>query len=130
MKKAVFAISVFVYFVATCGVVINYHYCMKKLASVHLFDKFDDECSRCGMITHESNGCCHDEIKVVKLVQDQNKLPDFSYELLQADIPVSTPSAFIVALFENEHTPACFRAHSPPLLSLQDTYIQISVFRI
>lgn len=130
MKKAVFAISVFVYFVATCGVVINYHYCMKKLASVHLFDKFDDECGRCGMITHESNGCCHDEVKVVKLVQDQNKLPELANEFQKGVMPATTPPAFIVASFKSEYIPALFKSHPPPLLSLQDTYIRVNVFRI
>ncbi|MBK6938421.1 MAG: hypothetical protein IPH18_17375 [Chitinophagaceae bacterium] len=103
---------------------------MKKLSSVHLFEKTTDECGSCGMLSHESSGCCHDEVKVVKLDQDLSKLPEFTYELQKIEQPVSVPSAFMVSPFESEYTPVHFQDHSPPLLSLQDTYLQINVFRI
>ncbi len=45
----------------------------EEAGSVHLFETSADVCGRCGMDTHESNGCCRDEVKVVKLEQDQNK---------------------------------------------------------
>lgn len=103
---------------------------MKKLDSVHLFGIAPDECGRCGMVTHESNGCCRDEIKVVKLIQDQNKVPDFNYELKKIEPVISVPSAFLSADFENVNTESHFLNHSPPLLSAQDIYLQINVFRI
>jgi hypothetical protein len=103
---------------------------MKRLASVHLFEKSSDECGLCGMETHESNGCCRDEVKVVKLVQDQNKLPDLSNELKKIEPAISIPSAYLSASFKNVKIPSHFLNHFPPLLSAQDTYLQINVFRI
>jgi hypothetical protein len=130
MKKAIYAISFLVYFVATSGLVVNYHYCMKKLASVELFQLSSDECGLCGMTTHESNGCCHDELKVVKLEQDQNKAIYTDYHFQAPTPQVITPSPFLVTAFENDIQNRHFENHSPPLLSAQDTYLQINVFRI
>ncbi|MBK8953595.1 MAG: hypothetical protein IPM85_16430 [Chitinophagaceae bacterium] len=102
---------------------------MKKLSSVHLFEKLLTSAAVAGC-SHESSGCRHDEVKVVKLDQDLSKLPEFTYELQKIEQPVSVPSAFMVSPFESEYTPVHFQDHSPPLLSLQDTYLQINVFRI
>ncbi|MDZ4796091.1 MAG: hypothetical protein SGI83_17555 [Bacteroidota bacterium] len=130
MKKTIFAISFLCYFAVTSGVVINYHFCMKRLVSVQLFDATPDTCGKCGMDMHESSGCCRNEVKLVKLEQDQNKLTLALVEPPSFDIPVTSPSAFIVAAFENKYGQRYFHNHSPPLLSEQDTYLQNSVFRI
>ena len=97
MKKLIASISLVFYFAATCGVVINSHYCMNSLASVHLFEKFANICGRCGMDTYESNGCCHDELKLIKLEDDQNKIPIASYDIPSVEAMVSVPSDFFVA---------------------------------
>ena len=89
-----------------------------------------DVCGKCGMDTHEASGCCRDEVKLVKLVQDQNKIPVVVYELPALDMQVTIPSAFIAASFQNIGEQRHFRNHSPPLLSEQDTYLQNNVFRI
>lgn len=75
MKKLLFSISFICYFAVTSGIVINSHYCMKRLVSVHLFETSAKKCGKCGMEVHESDGCCRDEFKVVKLEQDQNFVP-------------------------------------------------------
>ena len=97
MNKLIASISLVFYFAATCGVVINSHYCMNRLVSVHLFEKSADVCGRCGMDTYELNGCCHDEVKVIKLEEDQNKIPIASYDILSVEAMVSVPSDFFVA---------------------------------
>ncbi|MDZ4808918.1 MAG: hypothetical protein SGI96_11720 [Bacteroidota bacterium] len=130
MKKIIFAISFVCYFAVTSGVVINYHYCMKRLVSVHLFDTSTDVCGRCGMETRESNGCCSDELKVVKLEQDQNKVAFATIEIPSLESVSSVPSGFIFAPFVNIFEQRHFHNHSPPLLSEQDTYLQNNVFRI
>lgn len=130
MKKIIFSISFLCYFAVTSGVVINSHYCMKRLVSVHLFDTSPDVCGRCGMETHESNGCCRDEFKVVKLEQDQNKVAFAIIEIPSLEAVASVPSGFIVAPFENIFEQRHFHSHSPPLLSEQDIYIRNNVFRI
>jgi hypothetical protein len=130
MKKLIFTISFLCYFAVTSGIVINSHYCMKRLVSINLFDRTPDVCGKCGMDTHESNGCCRDEIKVVKLDQDQNTLTVTSLAIPSLKIAVTTPSDFIVALFQNIDRQRHFHNHSPPLLSGQDTYLVNGVFRI
>ena len=130
MKKLIAGISFILYFAATSGVVINSHYCMKKLVSIHLFGEKPDVCGRCGMDMHDTGGCCRDEITVAKLVQDQVKIPVTLFELPsleQASIPVSDFMLFPVTVTEEERH---FHNHSPPLLSAQDTYLQNNVFRI
>jgi len=130
MKKGLAAISLLLYITATCGIVINSHYCMKKLVSVHLFEAKAKVCGLCGMETHDSNGCCRDEVKVAKLVQDQVNTPVTVYEIASLKAGVAGMSDFrLVALFnagEQRH----FHNHSPPLLSAQDTYLRNNVFRI
>lgn len=132
MKKTIALLSFLCYFAVTSGVVINFHYCMKRLASVHLFETAAKECGVCGMDTHEyeANGCCRDEVKLVKLEQDQNKLVVLDYSIASMEPVVITPSIFILNPFENIDEQLHFHNHSPPLLSAQDTYLQNNVFRI
>lgn len=103
---------------------------MNRLASVHLFEKSADVCGRCGMDTHESNGCCHDEVKVLKVEQDQNKATIATYTIPALEIMVSVPSDFIATSFYNVVAQRHYHNHSPPLLSAQDIYLQNNVFRI
>ena len=130
MKKLIAAISFLLYFAATSGIVINSHYCMKRLVSVHLFEYKAKVCGQCGMEMHDNPGCCHDETRVVKLVQDQVKIPVTIFELPVIETPVAEVSDFLVASLYNGKGELHFYNHSPPLLSEQDTYLQLSVFRI
>lgn len=130
MKKIIASIAFLCYFAASCGIIMDFHYCMNKLASVHFFQSSVDVCARCGMDTHQSNGCCRDEIKFAKLEQDQNKIPVLVYDMPAIEKLVIIPSEFIAASFINESTERHFHNHSPPLLSGQDIYLQNNVFRI
>jgi hypothetical protein len=130
MKKLMTSIALLCYLAVSCGLVINYHYCMNRLASTQLFSNEKKVCGKCGMHNKESNGCCHDEVKVVKLQLDQATTPGFNYNLSPIDAAVITPSEFIAAAFYNIDEQKHFHNHSPPLLSAQDTYLQINVFRI
>lgn len=130
MKKLVLAISFLCYLTVTCGVVVNLHYCMDRLASVHFFGNESDECVQCGMSMHAKNPCCHDEVKVVKLEQDQNKFSTPDYTIMGLCALCITPSEYFNAPFVSSLNLRIGQDHSPPLLSAQDTYLQISVFRI
>lgn len=130
MKKVVVLIVAVCYLAVTCGVVVNSHYCMDRLASKTLFVSQGDKCGRCGMDIHESNGCCRDEVQIVKMEEDQQKATVTSYDIPSLETPVITPSLFITAGFSNPLVRHHFHNHSPPLLSEQDTYLQNSVFRI
>ena len=130
MKKLLVSIVALCYLVVTCGVVINSHYCMDRLASKTLFVSQGEKCGRCGMEIHESNGCCRDEVQIVKMEEDQQKTVVASYDIPAMEMPASVPSAFIAAGFVNPYIRHYFHNHSPPLLSAHDTYLQNNVFRI
>ncbi len=118
------------YLAVTAGVVINFHYCMDKLASAKLFEKKAKKCGQCGMHTTDSNGCCRDEQKVVKMDDDQQITIDFSYSLPSVEALTHNTSDFIIASFYNVPPSGRYQNHPPPLLSAQDSYLQNNVFRI
>lgn len=130
LKKGLFTISIICYLVVTSGVVINSHYCMKRLVSIHLFEKKAKICGRCGMDFHAGNDCCRDEVKLVKLQQDQRQQVVTTPGIAKLAPMVCTPSEFLVGEFQNKNIHLHFNNHSPPLLSGQDTYLLNSVFRI
>ena len=104
---------------------------MNKLVSTRIFQTNAKICGRCGMDnTHKSNGCCHDEVKFVKLVQDQNTITIDSYGIPAIEQLYIIPSPFIATSFYNINEQLHFHNHSPPLLSAQDIYLQNNVFRI
>lgn len=130
MKKIIVSIVLISYLAVSSEVVINFHYCMNKLASTELFASENKQCGKCGMHTEDSNGCCRDEVKIVKMEDDQKLTAAFSYALPSLDALVTFPSEFIAASFYNSPATGHFLNHSPPLLSAQDTYLQNGVFRI
>ena len=123
-------IALVCYLGVSSGIVINYHYCMNRLASTRFFATEKKYCSKCGMHTKKSNGCCHDEVKVVKMQQDQNTFSGFPYNIPALAASMHVASEFMAASILNGQGQRHFRNHSPPLLSAQDTYLQINVFRI
>lgn len=130
MKKIILFIVLVSYLAVSSGVVINFHYCMNRLASTEWFAMEGKRCDKCGMNLHKSHGCCHDELKVVKMENDQKHTPSLSFELPSTDLLASIPSAFIATSFYNGKAKAISDHHPPPLLSSQDTYITNCVFRI
>ena len=129
MKKLLASIVIVTYLVMSSGVVVNFHYCMNRLASTKLFAKGTKVCALCGMKMHKNNGCCHDDVKVVKLQTDHNKA-QLSFPVQAPDPIVAIPASFnTIGIVIGERT-THFLNHSPPLLSYQDTYLQNCVFRI
>ena len=130
MKKIIASIALLSYLAVTCGVIVNFHYCMNRLASTQLFATEVKVCGKCGMDTHKSNGCCRDEVKIIKMEVDQKVASHISFELPALEALVQTPSEFITASFINAGETRHYLNHSPPLLTEQDTYLQNCVFRI
>lgn len=130
MKKIWVPIVILCYLAASSGVVVNFHYCMKKLVSHEFFANEGKKCARCGMGLHKSKGCCRDEVQLLKMASDQKTTAAISFELPHLDALVNTPSEFIATSFYNTSLQRYFHNHSPPLLSEQDTYLQNNVFRI
>jgi hypothetical protein len=130
MKKTIASIALLCYLAVTCGVVVNFHYCMDRLDSLQLFASGTKVCGKCGMHTDSSHGCCRDEIKIIKMGDDQKLNSDVPFELPGLDAVAQIPSQFIAASFLNSKESRHFNNHSPPLLTEQDTYLQNCVFRI
>ena len=125
MKQLLAAIVLLVYFCATTGFVISLHYCMDRFDSAEIGAKKNDRCGKCGM---HKNGCCWDDVKVVKLqtfhLASKIKAGNFSAPAIQI-----LTTEFILYPFKNFNSSKDSIAHSPPL-SDQDTYLQNRVFRI
>lgn len=130
MKRAFVSIFLLVYFTVSTGFTVNMHYCMDRFQSWEFGATESDSCDKCGMSTSESNNCCRDEVKVMKLHQDlfQTAGPSLPHQVVLA-LPVTpfwyTPPQLHYAYVRGQHY-----AHSPPLLDKQDTYLSIGVFRI
>jgi len=128
MKKGIAAILVTLYFAFSTGVVINLHYCMERFDSLQIGATKSDVCGKCGMHTDSSNGCCHDQVKIFKITDDQ-LFAGLNYQFT-APVAINNSSTLFAdePLF-NTVKHAVFNNHSPPL-SEQDTYLQNCVFRI
>ena len=127
MQKLAFTILTVFYLSFTSGLIINSHYCMDKLSSLELFGKKSETCSKCGMSNDETNGCCHDDTKVVKL-QDDHFASYYFYKLKSitpviTQTPVTASNTFPINYSFNHFD------YIPPD-SKQPVYLVNKVFRI
>jgi hypothetical protein len=130
MKKAsVFILALF-YFAISSGMIVNLHYCMNRFSSADIGFVSKDECGICGMDKSKSHGCCHDEIKLVKLQDDQNKTAQVAFDFASVQSIAVLPSIFISTSFYNADKVSREAEHSPPLLTPQDIQVKNCVFRI
>ena len=129
MRKVIASFAVVIYFTFACGVMINYHFCMDRYTSFSLYQSATNSCFTCGMQA-KKHGCCHDEVKIVKLQNDyQNAASGFSLKNIHAP---STPS---LSSYSCQPLTAAYLPnsadHSPPLLlPATGIYLQNCVFRI
>jgi hypothetical protein len=130
MKKIIAFLAFFCYLTVTCGIVVNFHYCMNRLSSFQLFGAENKTCPKCGMHINKSHGCCKDEAKIVKMQMDQKTSSSISFELSAIAVFATIPSEFITTPFFNADYAKHYQNHSPPLLTEQDTYLDNCVFRI
>ena len=129
MKKIIASFSVIVYFAFACGVMVNYHYCMDRYDSFHLYKSSGDWCTRCGMHA-KHQGCCHDEVKILKL-QDDYQTSSVSFAFKNIQPAAIEPSEFLAVTLLHKEIALNKTDHSPPLLLQgQDICLQNCVFRI
>jgi hypothetical protein len=128
MKKVIGSVTVFAYLALTCGVMVNYHYCMDRYDSFRLYQASSDWCTTCGMHTR-GHGCCHDEVKIVKL-QDDHQTSSFSFSLKNLQPAMFTPSELLSIALGKGEALLNKTDHSPPLISRRDAYLKNCVFRI
>ena len=130
MKKASVSILAVLYFAISSGMIVNLHYCMNRFSSMDISFVLKDECGICGMDKGKSHGCCHDEIKLVKLQDDQNKTAQIAFDFTSVQSIAVLPSEFISTSFYNADETNHQVDHSPPLFNQQDLQIKNCVFRI
>ena len=130
MKKALATISLFVYLLVTCGVIVNFHYCMNRLDSLQLYSAQDEVCGKCGMHIDDASGCCRDEVKIIKLEEDQKVHNGLVFSLAPLGPPEQFTSLYLLTSLINFPGSRHFLNHSPPLLDDSDSYIANRVFRI
>jgi hypothetical protein len=129
VKKALAAILLLVYATVSSGFTMNLHYCMDRFQSWDL-GKTKEKCGLCGMKVKKSNGCCRDEVKVVKLQQDVLGATAIVYAM-QAPVLATTPFFFTAGVAGIYSQPVSTPpAHGPPLIDRQDTYLRNCVFRV
>lgn len=111
MKRLTSILLALIYIATTSGIVINTHYCMGEVAGVALGASNNATCGTCGM---ENEGCCHDDLLVIKLTDNHH------YTAANFEIPVFESISFKQAEQEYLSIPAEVQAgkirnHSPPL---------------
>ena len=127
MKKIFILILAFVYLVVSSGIVVNMHYCMGKLADVSYNIPGDSHCGICGM---DNSGCCHDDIKVVKLEDNHKSAAVIQYQLpVLAKAPPVNHLPFNTFLREL-YADVILNGDSPPDLYTPSLTILHSVLRI
>jgi hypothetical protein len=130
MKKVTVLIMAILYFTISSGLIVNFHYCMDRFTSFDFNAVAKNECGLCGMDKTKSKGCCHDEVKLIKLQDVQNKTVQVAYDFTSVQYVATITSQFIIASFYNTNEEKDQIDHSPPLLSRQDLQIKNCVFRI
>ena len=130
MRKMSVFILLICHLAFSTGVIVNAHYCMNRLASTQLFATASKECGKCGMHIDDSHGCCRDEVRVVKMDDDQKLTAAFSPDFTNLTLQPQLPSAFISTSFYNVSLEGYSSYQPPPLLMGPDTYLQNCVFRI
>ena len=101
---------------------------MNDLDSLQLGNVQNEVCGKCGMETTDANGCCSDEVKILKIEDDQ-QVAAVSFKFSVPDAILSPVSDWNEVSFIDSNHQLFLSNHSPPL-SKQDTYLQNCVFRI
>ncbi len=130
MKKVLASILALLYFSTSVGATVNIHYCMDRMVGWSLINDASDTCDTCGMkksITRE-NGCCKDDIKVIKNTSDQ--------KINTTSLLFTSPEVFIApGEMSLEHKilripEALPTSNGPPLLHPEGIYLLHHCFRI
>jgi len=124
MKRISTIILLLVYVTVTSGLVLNIHYCMGELSNIAINTETKNTCSTCGM---ENEGCCHDDVKMVKLT-DSHQSTWIQDDLFQISVPDIEPQITPVPVIAKEQTLFAEQIHSPP--GSPSRSILFCVFRI
>lgn len=128
LKKITTILIAVVYLAVTCGIVINMHYCMGKLAGISYHATAQsNHCDNCGM---DDSDCCNDHLQVVQFDNVQNSVATIDYKL-PALKPILQEHHYLEAiLLQNLSTDIKQYSDSPPEPASQPLSILYCTFRI
>ena len=111
MKRLTAILLALIYISTTSGIVINTHYCMGEVSAIGWGANESSKCATCGM---ENEGCCHDDLQVLKLNENHH------FNTVHFEIPVFESISIHQQEQENskflaEIQQGKIRNHSPPL---------------
>ena len=128
MKKGFVILLAFTYLAISSGVIVNTHYCMGRIAEVVFgLDETGKNCDKCGM--KATDGCCHDEVKVVKLA-DSHSLVQQNVDFVKAPIEFPEHTSFFANSIFVGQPKLVYGIHGPPDIAPTPLHILHSVFRI
>jgi hypothetical protein len=132
MKKILTTILAVLYICTSTGATIHLHYCMGELAGWGFGDNTSKTCSNCGMkkVEGKDNGCCKDEHKFIKNVQDQ-KTAEAGLQITAFEVVTLPVSFFVISSpdFSSVKEESPF-GHAPPRSCGVAVYIRNGVFLI
>ena len=119
MKRLTIALLLLLHTAASSGTVLSIHYCMGTFASLHLGHKEGRGCAKCGM---KNSGCCHDDVKIVKIDNAQYLTNQSAPVTFSNHLFLSFPSAtYSFDTFHNENhfiAPSYLLSEGPPIFIL------------
>ena len=132
MKKFLILILTFTYFASTSGATVYMHYCMGKMVEWNVTGSEKENCPHCGMDKSKKSdkGCCKDEHKQLKVINDHN-ITETALQVLHVAalaLPVSfieIPAIAFSSITEENPT-----GNAPPRSSGIAIYKRNCVFRI
>ncbi|MBY0536488.1 MAG: hypothetical protein K2P88_11605 [Chitinophagaceae bacterium] len=127
MKKALLSILAVLYLTITSGLVVNWHYCMGRLASIDYGAYENKVCGKCGM--KDKKGCCETEHQFLK-VDDAHQLVKLQFEFNAFAIEAPKYVALTQQYIPQADQFITYQSHAPPNLELNKLYPSINVFRI
>lgn len=111
MKRVSTIFLLALYLVVTSGIVLNIHYCMGEVSNIAIATDSKTSCSTCGM---DNDGCCHDDVKLVKL-SDSHQPSWIQDDLFQFSIPLVRSQSTSVPEIRTKVKFYATHAHAPPL---------------
>ena len=132
MKKFLILILTFAYIASTSGATVYLHYCMGKMVEWNVVENDKAMCANCGMDKSEkdSDKCCKDEHKQLKVTNDHNVVETAlkGMQLLAFAMPVSyieMPDVHFSSTMEENPT-----GNAPPGSYSIPIYKRNCIFRI
>ena len=130
MKKVLITLMAVFYLGVSSGATVHFHYCMGELINWGLAQDEDPNCSNCGMEKGESEKCCKDEQKQLKIDKAQKS------NVIHLQLKQFSASVILHKIFEHQilHVPSEPEefplSNAPPRVEKNPTFLFNCTFLI